>query len=126
MKIISLNNHKPAIVRLTPTMLNKAIIDANASIRNFSKLFGIDFEDMEAGDRDSIEAAVLDGTPTKLSFYRPKNARGARRVSIKGIKQQAEAGDTIAITSKVNDKGESVLVINVTANAEYSFLEAEA
>lgn len=126
MKIISLNNHKPAIVRLTPTMLNKAIIDANNSIRNFSKLFGIDFEDMEAGDRESLEAEFLDGTPTKLSFYRTKNARGDRRFSIKGIKQQAEAGDTIAITSKVNEKGESVLVINVTANAEYSFLEAEA
>ena len=34
-------------LRLTNTMLNKSIIDANESIRKFAKLFGIDFNFME-------------------------------------------------------------------------------
>ena len=90
-RIIDLNNNTPAVVTLTATMLNKAIIDANNSVRNFSKLCGIDFDEMQSGDRATVNAEFLDGTETVLSFYRTKNQRGDRRFSIKGIKQQAEA-----------------------------------
>jgi hypothetical protein len=38
-------------LRLTNTMLNKAIIDANTSIRRFAKLFGIDFDTMVNGEK---------------------------------------------------------------------------
>tara|TARA_R100000995_G_C3481454_1_gene124185 strand:- start:2351 stop:2737 length:387 start_codon:yes stop_codon:yes gene_type:complete len=118
-----LNSHKPAIIRLTRTMLEKAIIDANASIRNFSKLCGVNFDEMNSGDRQTIKAAFLDGTETQLSFYRTKNARGDRRFSIKGIKQQAKEGDTVAITFEQDLKGETVLIINITENTEYAYLE---
>jgi hypothetical protein len=106
-------------------MLNKAIIDANNSVRNFSKLCGIDFDEMQSGDRATVNAEFLDGTETVLSFYRTKNQRGDRRFSIKGIKQQAEAGDTVAVTFKHNAQGERVLVINVTRNSEYNYLLEE-
>ena len=122
-KIITLTNHKPALLKLTKTMLDKSIIDANASVRNFSKLCGIDFADMESGDKHSLDAEFLDGTQTKISFYRTKNERGDRRISIKGIKQQASEGDTVALTFKINEQGKSVLIINVSSNREYQYLE---
>ena len=68
----------PAFIVLSETMLNKAIIDANGTIRQFGRLFGIDFDEMEAGDRTQVDAEFLDGTPTMLSFYKTRN-RGDRR-----------------------------------------------
>lgn len=121
-KIVTLTNHKPALLKLTKTMLEKAIIDANASVRNFSKLCGVDFDDMQSGEKHSLEAEFLDGTPTKISFYRTKNERGDRRLSIKGIKQQASESDTVAITFKLNDRGKSILVINISDHQEYQHL----
>jgi hypothetical protein len=121
-KIVTLTNHKPALLKLTKTMLEKAIIDANASVRNFSKLCGVDFDHMQSGDKHSLEAEFLDGTPTKISFYRTRNARGDRRLSIKGIKQQASESDTVAITFKLNDQGKSILVINISDHQEYQHL----
>ena len=115
-------NTPVASITLTRTMLEKAIIDANTSIRNFSKLVGVNFDDMKSGDRAQIQAAFLDGTATTLSFYRTRNNRGDRRFSIQGIKKQADIGDTVAITFKHNDKGETVLVINITKNQEYNYL----
>ena len=110
----------PAFIVLSDTMLNKAIIDANAGIRRFGLLFGVDFESMSPGDRAQIPAEFLDGTPTTLSFYKTRN-RGDRRFSIRGIKKQAGAGDTVALTFRLN-KGRTVLVINVTRNPEYAFV----
>ena len=115
-------NTPVASITLTRTMLEKAIIDANTSIRNFSKLVGVNFDDMKSGDRAQIPAQFLDGTATTLSFYRTRNDRGDRRFSIKGIKKQADIGDTVAITFQHNDKGEGVLVINITKNQEYNYL----
>ena len=120
--IIDFKNHKPAIVKLTKTMLDKAIIDANSSIREFSKLVGVDFNEMKSGDKAQICAEFLDGTKTLLSFYRTRNDRGDRRFSIKGIKSQAAVDDTIAITFKHKDNGDMVLVVNVTKNQEYKHL----
>ena len=113
-------NTPVASITLTRTMLEKAIIDANTSIRNFSKLVGVNFDDMKSGDRAQIQAQFLDGTATTLSFYRTRNDRGDRRFSIQGIKKQADIGDTVAITFQHNDKGETVLVINITKNQEYN------
>ena len=97
---------------------NKAIIDANTSIRRFAKLFGIDFDTMVNGEKHSLSATYEDGTNCNLSFYRTVN-RGDRRLSISGIKKQAKEKDLIAFNF-VLDKttGNMVIVINVTAKAE--------
>tara|TARA_R110000824_G_C14805905_1_gene634999 strand:+ start:110 stop:544 length:435 start_codon:yes stop_codon:yes gene_type:complete len=126
MKVINLSSHEPAVLTLTKTMLEKAIIDANTSVRNFSKLFGIDYDVMQSGDKESITAEFLDGSESQINFYRTKNNRADRRISIKGIKKQANVGDTLAITSEINSKGESVLIINVTQNLEYKSLVKHA
>ena len=108
-------------LRLTNTMLNKAIIDANTSIRRFAKLFGIDFDTMVNGEKHSLSATYEDGTNCNLSFYRTVN-RGDRRLSISGIKKKAEINDLIAFNYKRiivdNDLDQTVIVINVTAKAE--------
>tara|TARA_R100001369_G_scaffold54203_1_gene81083 strand:+ start:116 stop:493 length:378 start_codon:yes stop_codon:yes gene_type:complete len=122
MSIVNLNSHKPAVIKLTKTMLDKAIIDANTSVRDFSKLFGIDYDLLKAGDKKTVDAEFLDGSESQLNFYRTKNARADRRISIRGIKKQASVGDTLAITSKVNKKGETILIINTTENVSYQHL----
>ena len=112
----------PAKLVLTKTMLEKAIIDANSSVRQFGRLFGVVYEDMAAGDRVQLEAEFLDGSRTTLSFYKTKN-RGARRFSIRGIKKQAEIGDTIALCVRVDaSTGEAALVINIDRNSEYRYV----
>jgi len=108
-------------LRLTNTMLNKSIIDANTSIRRFAKLFGIDFETMVNGEKHKLMAYYEDDTIGTLSFYKTVN-RGDRRLSISGIKKKAQINDLIAFNYKRiivdNDLDQTVIVINVTAKAE--------
>jgi hypothetical protein len=104
-------------LRLTNTMLNKSIIDANTSIRRFAKLFKIDFDKMVNGEKHILPATYEDKTVCNLSFYKTVN-RGDRRLSISGIKKQAEEKDLIAFNYTLNKKtGKMAIVINVTAKA---------
>ena len=120
--MLTIKPTEPAKLTLTKTMLEKAIIDANASVRQFGRLFGVVYEDMNAGNRVQLEAEFLDGSRTTLSFYKTRN-RGDRRFSIRGIKKQAEIGDTIALCVRVDaSTGETALVINVDRNAEYGYV----
>jgi hypothetical protein len=97
-------------------MLDKHIIDANASVRAFGALLGIDYQHIQAGDKVKIPAQFHEGGITYICFY--KTNRGDRRFSVQGLKANAAAGDTIAITFKVTQQGETVLVINITNHAE--------
>ena len=104
-------------LRLTNTMLNKSIIDANESIRKFAKLFGIDFNFMEKGQKHKLLAYYDDDDSVcTLSFYKTVN-RGDRRLSISGIRKKAQVNDLIALTYKRilldNDMQENVIVINL-------------
>ena len=103
-------------LRLTKTMLDKHIIDANASIRRLALLLGHDMESMTNGDKVTIEGQYDDGTPFRVNLYRTV-MRSDRRVSISGIKKQAIAGDLLALSYKRNDEGDYILIINVTAAA---------
>ena len=115
-QVITLGANAPAILKLTRTMLDKHIIDANASVRAFGALLGIHYEHIHAGDRVKIPAQFHEGGITYICFY--KTNRGDRRFSVQGLKANAAAGDTIAITFKVTQQGETVLVINITNHAE--------
>ena len=120
--MLTIKPTEPAKLTLTKTMLEKAIIDANSSVRQFGRLFGVVYEDMHAGNRVQLEAEFLDGSQTTLSFYKTRN-RGDRRFSIRGIKKQAEIGDTIALCVRVDaSTGEAALVINIDRNAEYGYV----
>ena len=86
--------------------LDKAIIDANNSVREFVKTYGVDFTKMKSGDRATLEAKFVDGTETVINLYRTNNARGDRRISIKGIKAQADVGNVVSIRKK----GKGILI----------------
>ena len=98
-----------ATIDLTFTMLDKCIIDANATVRRFAFANGIDFTQLEKGGENgvTIEARHFGGEECKIKFYLTK--RGDRRVSISKLKSIAGSGDTVAITML-----DGVVVINLT------------
>ena len=98
-----------ATIDLTFTMLDKCIIDANATVRRFAFAHGVDFTQLEKGGENGvvIEARHFGGEDCKIKFYLTK--RGDRRVSISKLKSLAGDGDTVAITMM-----DGVVVINLT------------
>ena len=121
MSLPTLRSHAPAFAVLTPTMLNKSTIDANASIRAFAKLVGVDYDQIGRGEKIKIQGEFTDGTPTVISFYRCAT-RADRRFSVKDIKRRCKAGDTVALTFKVTPEGDVVWVVNVTQEPQYRHL----
>ena len=98
-----------ATIDLTFTMLDKCIIDANATVRRFAFANGIDFTQLEKGGENgvTIDARHFGGEECKIKFYLTK--RGDRRVSISKLKSIAGSGDTVAISML-----DGVVVINLT------------
>lgn len=101
-------------IKLTKTMLEKSIIDANLSVRRLSKeLLGIDYDKMKCGEKHKVDAVILLRIPfdamsnskieSEVRFYRANNARGDRRISIKNVRKHFEIGDTL--TLKVRNIG---------------------
>ncbi len=97
------------VIKLTNTMLNKHIIDANKTVIELASSIGINYADIKAGEKITIEGCYDNSKPCKVSFYKTKT-RGDKRFSISGLKKEAAAGDTIAIQKNRN----GALVINVS------------
>lgn len=97
------------VIKLTPTMLNKHIIDANKSVIELAESIGINYADIKAGEKITINGCFDNSKPCKVSFYKTKT-RGDKRFSISGLKKEAAAGDTVAIQKNRN----GALVINVS------------
>ena len=108
-----------AQIRLSKTMLDKSIIDANKSVRNLALNFGIDFDKMKNGDKYEVLARFDDtNQESVVRFYKTIN-RGDRRVSIKSIKQYANIGDLIALSACLpKDDNKDIIIINVTRGAD--------
>ena len=108
-----------AQIRLSKTMLDKSIIDANKSVRDLALNFGIDFDKMKNGDKYEVLARFDDtNQESVVRFYKTIN-RGDRRVSIKGIKQYANIGDLIALSACLpKDDNKDIIIINVTRGAD--------
>lgn len=103
-------------LRLTRTMLEKCIIDANKSVRQLAQLFGVDYATMQAGEKIRIPAEYSgSGNAGSVTFY--CTARGDRRVSLQGIKAEAVAGDLLGLGYERRESGELVAVVNVTRAA---------
>lgn len=117
------NNWEYALLRLTPTMLEKNNTDANAIFRDMLyKQDLVDYEMLAFGGVNGIKlnAVFIFNSWTQeniMNFYRVNNNRGDRRFSIYGINDLVKSGlisegDLLYITI-VNQK---VVVINVTHN----------
>ena len=103
-------------LRLTRTMLEKCIIDANKSVRQLAQLFGVDYATMQTGEKIRIPAEYSgSGNAGSVTFY--CTARGDRRVSLQGIKAEAAAGDLLGLGYERRESGELVAVVNVTRAA---------
>ena len=101
-----------AKIKLTKTMLNKSIIDANKTVREFLEQdFGMSYDDKffteEWWDVESqrtershfiVVGEYADGTEADVKFYRSVK-RGDKRISIQKLKQYAEVGDEVILTS---------------------------
>ena len=93
-----------AKIKLTKTMLNKSIIDANKSVREFlEQELDYSYDKLEADVFDGkyyhnywCNALYEDDTPTIVTFYKSRT-RGDRRISIKNLRKFAEEGDTVKL-----------------------------
>ena len=120
-----------AKIKLTKTMLDKSIIDANKTVCEFlDHDFGMNYNDRffteEWYDTEkertvrnafSVIGMYADGTEGDVKFYRSAK-RGDKRISIQKLKQYAEAGDTVILTSNEwEDGGEDLIYINIIRQA---------
>ena len=91
-------------IKITKTMLDKSICDCNQSVRDLLRDEGIlDYEDLEAGDREQIDATLLvrigkgwEAWGSKLSCYRAKG-RGDKRIWLSEFKKHAKEGDVLEL-----------------------------
>ena len=96
-----------AKIKLTKTMLDKSIIDANKSVREFlEKELDYAYDKLEADVSDGkyyhnywCNALYEDDTPTIVTFYKSRT-RGDRRISIKNLRKFAEEGDTVKLRTE--------------------------
>ena len=108
-ELIEFKVESAGVLNLTKTMLDKSIIDANASIRQLARLFNVDYDDLKANDRMKIPSLLEDGSEATVTFY--KTARGDRRISVQKIKPIAAVGDTLHLNWARNAAGELILIV---------------
>lgn len=101
--ITKVHQEEYAVVRLTPTMLHKAIIDASASIRSILKRGNVvDYDYINLGPEGKIVRDVIilanEVVIRPASFYRPQTKNGDPRLWIYGLKDYIESGEMIYLT----------------------------
>lgn len=104
-----------AEIKLTQRMLDKTEINANKTVQKFLEE---DFE-MSYTDPFFVERAKLtitgeysDGERADVRFF-CRSKRGDKMLSIKNLKQYAEAGDTVILTSNAKDEGVNEYLIHI-------------
>ncbi len=112
-----------ARIKLTKTMLDKSIIDANKTVQSFLlEDFGMDYADtffteqFYNADKDRFErnkftiiGEYIDGTESDITFYR-SGKRGDKRISIQKLKQYADAGDEVRLISNSESDGDGTRI----------------
>jgi hypothetical protein len=108
----SLFNTDYAEIKVTQTMLDKHIIDANKSV---IKLFDDTYDNLENGDGVDFKGEFFssyfmnesppnfyDNVISVIRCYKAKT-RGDKRISISGLKKYAEAGDVMGIFKRIDE-----------------------
>ena len=107
-----------AVIHLKQRMLNKSIIDANASVRKFlSEETVLSYDNIPVGGKNGVRIPALfpDGTETKIHFYR--RPRGDRQLWIKKLAKHAKDGDIITISRATGSIRNQYLQIGIEAAA---------
>ncbi|UPT76684.1 MvaI/BcnI family restriction endonuclease [Sulfurovum sp. XGS-02] len=92
------------LIRMTPTMLNKSIIDASHPLRLLLKEnLGIDYSTMEQGAKnglkEEVELLVNGEIQTRsISYYRPKTKKGDPRFWISRLHNEVKPFDMLLLT----------------------------
>lgn len=106
-KIVSTYSGEYTLLRFTPTMLEKSIIDASQPIRTLFKDNNIiNYDDIiPGGEKYFIDGLLItnDIEPLKISCYRPKTKMGDPRFWIYNFKKKIRPNEMIYITI-YNDK----------------------
>lgn len=114
-----------AKIKLTKTMLDKSIIDANKSVREFlEKELDYTYDKLEADVSDGkyyhnywCNALYEDDTPTIVTFYKSRT-RGDRRISIKNLRKFAQEGDTVKLRTEVTMVEDCIFDVRVIVYKE--------
>ena len=121
-----------AYIKLTNTMLDKSIIDANKTVQSFLlEDFGMDYSDkffteqFYNSEKDRFErkkftviGEYIDGEEAKITFYR-SGKRGDRRISIQKLRQYADAGNEVRLISDSESDGDGTRIfISVYTSGE--------
>ena len=126
--ISQIRSNDYALLRLTPTMIEKNNLDANGIFRELLFNEGIvDYEELDFGGTNGVSANakfIQNGKTdlVKLKFYKVTNNRGDRRFSIETIKKrmrdkEINEGDLLYISIyKDKDKQAQIFMVNLTHN----------
>lgn len=121
-----------ARIKLTNTMLDKSIIDANKTVQSFLlEDFGMDYSDkffteqFYNSEKDrferkkfTVKGEYIDGTEADITFYR-SGKRGDRRISIQKLRQYADAGNEVRLISDSESDGDGTRIfISVYTSGE--------
>jgi hypothetical protein len=112
-----------AKIKLTKTMLDKSIIDANKTVQTFLlEDFGMDYTDKfftetifnaekDKWERNkfTVTGEYIDGTEAVITFYR-SGKRGDRRISIQKLRQYADAGNEVRLISDSESDGDGTRI----------------
>ena len=112
-----------ARIKLTKTMLDKSIIDANKTVQQFldhdfgmnydDKFFTEEWWDVESQRTERAHFIVVgeyaDGTEANVKFYRSVK-RGDKRISIQKLKQYADAGNEVRLISDSESDGDGTRI----------------
>ena len=108
-----------AKIKLTKTMLNKSIIDANKTVTKFLyEDFGMEYTDpffdivgsdpLVARCKFVVKGEYIDGEEANVTFYRSR--RGDKRISIQKLKKYADAGDIVSLYSDSESDGDGTRI----------------
>ena len=108
-----------AKIKLTKTMLEKSIIDANKTVTKFLyEDFGMEYTDpffdivgsdpLVARCKFVVKGEYIDGEEANVTFYRSR--RGDKRISIQKLKKYADAGDIVSLYSDSESDGDGTRI----------------
>ena len=108
-------NLRPAFLVPTATGLEKSIMDAHGSVRDWLKQNGIhnfDLQQQGPEHKNTVRTTIISATTveTKTSLYRPLTKSGDPRIWPNGLKALSKEGDLLALLCSDDE----LIIINVT------------
>ena len=101
-----------AKIKLTERMLEKSEINANKTVKQFLlDDFGMEYTDpfFKVGNKLTVFGEYIDGEEVHVNFFR-RSGRGDTMLSIQKLKQYADAGDEVRLSSDSESDGDGTRI----------------